>query len=141
MLTVSSFVLIGCALTAAAAYGFAHKLNIPIIGCPGVGFWTVQPEAELRDFPLGVMPIFGYSDLSNFLSAFLDTQGYEHLTLFVDESYAFYPVLAESLKRYIRVKRPLFSANAVIVPFLSKTADSIIFENMLINANTRSRGK
>ncbi|XP_055340566.1 atrial natriuretic peptide receptor 1-like [Paramacrobiotus metropolitanus] len=137
--TCSAFVGPSCAYTAAAVYGFASSLNVPIFGSPAAGVWSLQVDSDFSDYPLLIRPAFGFSDLTDFLVYFLDRFGYRHLSVFQDDSYSFFSAMVNPILSLLQARRPLFFSNTVVTHIRSKNMTVEKYKPMLRAANERSR--
>lgn len=132
--------ILGCPHTAAALYGFAENLNAPIFGIPAAGIQVLQMESTIEDFPLFTSFAYSYADLTRFITGFLYTNNYYHLTVFRDDSYAMFAVMTEVFMRFIQEHDIPMYTNTVIAAVRSKKAMISVYKQLLRNSNERSRG-
>ncbi|XP_055344411.1 atrial natriuretic peptide receptor 1-like [Paramacrobiotus metropolitanus] len=128
-----------CPHTAAALYGFAENLRIPMFGLPAGGAWALQVDSQDADFDLILYPVYGYGDMTDFLLALLDRFKYQHLTIFQDDSYAFFSTVVEPLMRMIRLRNRRLHDNIVVTIVKSLEMDIEQYAPLLRAASDRSR--
>ncbi|XP_055349485.1 atrial natriuretic peptide receptor 1-like [Paramacrobiotus metropolitanus] len=127
-----------CSYTAAALYGFAKKLNVPLLSLPAGGAWTLQ-DSSLDDFPLLLMPAFGYGDLAEFLISFCDLYNYSNLAIFRDDSYPYYGSMAEPIVRFIKENSPDLFQGTTVLTVRSVGFTRQRYKTLLASANDRAR--
>ncbi|XP_055353590.1 atrial natriuretic peptide receptor 1-like [Paramacrobiotus metropolitanus] len=128
-----------CAFTAAALYGFADTLNVPIFGAPAAGVWAIQVDADYSDYPLLTRPAFGFSDLTDFLLYFLDEFNYRHLTILQDDSYSFFSSMVGPIMTLLESRRRIIYQNTIVNYVRSKNMTPDDYLPTLRAANARSR--
>lgn len=107
---------------------------------PGAGTFALQVDSVIEDFDLLVQPGYGYSDLTSFITGFLELNQYSHLTIFRDDSYAMYAIMSESFSRFARDRNPVLYMNTVVSIIRSKRATLQTYKVLLKAAHERSRG-
>ncbi|XP_055337247.1 atrial natriuretic peptide receptor 2-like [Paramacrobiotus metropolitanus] len=96
-------------------------------------------DAVIDDFGLLVLAAYGLSDLTAFLAGFLEQQGYQHASIFRDDSYPYFVTMTEVFLKFIRTRNPVLYRNVYTLAVSSKTATGSQLRDLLWSANNRSR--
>jgi hypothetical protein len=128
---------LGCGYSVDSLYNLVEYMQTPMMACPGAGFGTA---ASREAYFMTTRTSFSHKGIVGIIFKLFDMNGYKHSTILQDDAVSFYEQLSVTFTSILRTTRSDLLGTTNLVSLRSTDATSELYERILRDGNTTSRG-